>query len=212
MRKESRQVGHFNRYPNYGSNFSNSFFPYFSKKWGTIKCSTRNLMFFQDFKDRLKIDLKPKKFSHYSYGSRLGNKLWTRLRLGRSFLNSHAFAIGRSKSPSCLCHHKNETPLHYFLDCFLYTIERQSLFDQVNQLVTNFERLSKTEQMDLLLFGIPDNEQFQTNIEISKLVQTYIIETKRFLIRSEFPPPPLPPFGLYFRFGSAFTIGQFKAK
>ena len=117
-------------------------------------------MFFQDFRDRLKLDLKPEKFRHYSYGFRLGNKLLTSLRLGRSFLNAHAFAIGRSKNPSCLCHHKNETTLHYLLDCFLYTIERQSLIDQVSQSVTNFGRLSKNEQVDLLLFGIPDNEEF----------------------------------------------------
>ena len=141
-------------------------------------------MYFQDFRDRLKLDLKPEKYRHYSYGSRLGNKLLTRLRLGRSFLNSHAFAIGMSKSQTCLCHHKNETSRHYLLDCFLYTIERQSLIDQVSQLVTNFERLSKNEQVDILLFGFPDNEQFQTNIEISKLVQTFIIKTKRFLSRS----------------------------
>ena len=44
-------------------------------------------------------------------------------------------------------------------------------------------RLSKIEQVDLLLFGIPDNEQFQTNIDLAKLVQTYIFQTKRFLIR-----------------------------
>ena len=183
MRNESRQVGNYNRYPNYGTKFSNSYFPYFSKKWGTVQCSTRNLMLFNDYKDRLKINLKPDKFRHYSYGSRLGNKLWTRLRLGRSFLNSHSFAIGRSDSPTCLCHYKNETSLHYLLDCFLYTVERQSLIDQVNQLVTNFDRLSKIEQVDLLLFGIPDNEQFQTNIDLAKLVQTYIFQTKRFLIR-----------------------------
>ena len=114
-------------------------------------------MLFNDYKDRLKINLKPDKLRHYSYGSRLGNKLCTRLRLGRSFLNSHSFAIGRSDSPTCLCHYKNETSLHYLLDCFLYTVERQSLIDQVNQLVTNFDCLSKIEQVDLLLFGIPDN-------------------------------------------------------
>ena len=137
-------------------------------------------MLFNDYKDMLKINLKPEKFRHYSYGRRLGNKLWT---LGRSFLNSHSFAIGRSDSPTCLCPYKNETSLHYLLDCFLYTVECQSLIDQVNQLVTNFDHLSKIEQVDLLLFGIPDNEQFQTNIDLAKLVQTYIFQTKRFLIR-----------------------------
>ena len=98
-------------------------------------------------------------------------------------MNSHLVAIGRSDSPTCLCHYKNETSLHYLLDCFLYTVERQTLSDQVNQLVTNFDRLSKIEQVDLLLFGIPNNEQFQTNIDLAKLVQTYIFQTKRFLIR-----------------------------
>ena len=53
----------------------------------------------------------------------------------------------------------------------------------MNQLVANFDHLSKIEQVYLLLFGIPDNEQFQTNIDLAKLVQTYIFQTKRFLIR-----------------------------
>ena len=68
-------------------------------------------------------------------------------------------------SPSCMCHFKNETIIHYFLDCFLYTVERQSMFDQVSQLVTNFDRLSKTKKIDILLFGLADNEQFDTNIK-----------------------------------------------
>ena len=82
-----------------------------------------------------------------------------------------------------MCHFKNETTIHYFLDCFLYTVERQSMFDQVSQLVTNFDRLSKTKKLDILLFGIPNNEQFDTNIKIAKYVQTFILDTKRFLMR-----------------------------
>ena len=38
----------------------------FEKKWGTVQCSTRNLMLFNDYKDRLKINLKPDKFRHPS--------------------------------------------------------------------------------------------------------------------------------------------------
>ena len=52
------------------------------------------------------------------YGSRLGNKLLTRMRLGRTYLNSHGFAIQKVKSPSCMCHFNNETPTHY-LQLFL---------------------------------------------------------------------------------------------
>ena len=82
-----------------------------------------------------------------------------------------------------MCHFNNETPTHYLLDCFLYTVERQSLFDRVSQLVTNFDRLSKTKKLDILLYGIQNNDDFETNLEIAKSVQNYIIHTKRFLIR-----------------------------
>ena len=87
------------------------------------------------------------------YGSRLGNKHWTRMRLGRTYLNSHGFALQKVKSPSCMCHFNNETPTHYLLDCFLYTVERQSMFDQVSQLVTNFGWLSKTKKWIFYFLG-----------------------------------------------------------
>ena len=49
--------------------------------------------------------------------------------------------------------------------------------------MANFDRLSKTKKLDILLFGIPNNEQFDTNIKIAKYVQTFILDTKRFLLR-----------------------------
>ena len=99
--------------------------PSFQKKWETLNRSEQNTHIFDDFKVKLKSKLKPGRFKHFSYGSRLGNKLWTRIRLGRSDLNAHGFEIQKVDSPSCLCHFKNETLMHYFLDCFLYTIECQ---------------------------------------------------------------------------------------
>ena len=136
-----------------------------------------------EFKDKLKLLLKPAKIKHYAYGSKLGNKLWTRLRLGRSYLNSHGYAIGKVPSPSCQCHFKNETVQHYLLDCFLYTNERQSLFTEVNQYVSNFYTMTKTNKTELLLSGLPDNDQFEINRNVAKLVQLFILQTKRFLIR-----------------------------
>ena len=152
MRLSCRQVGNYMQYPNYGVKFLNSYFPYFSKKWNQLKRSTRNLDI-GDFKLKLKETLKPKMARHFLYGSRLGNKLLTRLRLGRSFLNSHGFAVGKTTSPACQCHYNNETTKHYMMDCFLYTNERRSLFDQIGQLVTNFDRWSQSRKFDLLLFG-----------------------------------------------------------
>ena len=42
--------------------------------------------------------------------------------------------------------------------------------------------MPKSKKLDLLLFGIPDNEQFFINKDVAKLVQTFIIQTKRFQI------------------------------
>ena len=74
-----------------------------------------------DFKSRLKEEIKPHKFRHFSKGSKIGNKLLTRLRLERSDLNLHKFTIGQSETPECLCHSKQESSQHFLLDCFLYT-------------------------------------------------------------------------------------------
>ena len=69
------------------------------------------------------------------------------------------------------------------LECFLYTIERQSLLEQVEQHVAGFASLSLENKLNILLFGFQDNEKFPTNIKIMTLVQNYIIQTKQFLIR-----------------------------
>ena len=180
----SRQYGRFESYPNYGSKFDKSFFPYFTKKWETLNRSEQNTHIFDEFKVKLKSKLKPSRYKHFSYGSRLGNKLWTRIRLGRSSLNAHSFEIQKVGSPSCLCHFRNETPMHYFLDCFLYTIERQLLIDQVGQLVANFDKMPKYKKLEIFLYGILDNDEIELNKEIVKHVQTFILQTKRFLNRN----------------------------
>ena len=89
-----RQLGDYKKLPNYGVKFSNSFFPYFSQKWNTLPRCFRYYDLV-DFKFNLKKRLKPEKQKHFSLGSKLGNKLLTRLRVGRSHLNSHSFAVGR---------------------------------------------------------------------------------------------------------------------
>lgn len=179
FRPNSSKGGTYRLHPNYGANFSKSFFPYFTKKWNNLPKSIR-FSDFVDFKSKLKIFLKPPKIKHFAYGGKLGNKLLTRLRFGRTFLNSHSYAIGRADSPSCLCHEKNETVRHYLLCCFLYTIERQVLFNQVTHCVPNFKKMSQDNKIDFLLNGSSKLDH-QSNIEVTKFVQNYIISTKRFL-------------------------------
>ena len=87
-----------------------------------------------------------------------------------------------SDSPECCCHHKIESPEHYFLDCFLYSLERRILFDLIEHFIPNFTKLTKSKKLDIILQGvnIENQELISTNITITKAVQKFILSSKRF--------------------------------
>ena len=177
-----RSKGGYLPYPNYGTKFINSFFPFISKLWNNLPLSTqcKDLL---DFKDQLKIDMKPRKIKHYSKGSKIGNALLTRFRTGRTTLNLHRFTIGQVDEPSCICHAKEESSKHYLLDCFLYAVERQTLFSLVEHYIPKFTQINKTAKYELLTTGLRnhDPDYDYLNMKITFAVQTFIMQTKRFL-------------------------------
>ena len=101
----TRSKGGYLPFPNYGTKFQNSFFPYISKLWNNLDNCTKTLSLV-DFKLKLKNMLKPNKIKHFDKGSKNGNTLLTRIRLDRSDLNQHKYSIGKSDSPECVCHAK----------------------------------------------------------------------------------------------------------
>ena len=177
----TRSKGGYLPYPNYGVKFLNSYFPYISKLWNNLEISTKRLGL-QEFKDKLKEKLKPIRVKHHSYGSKIGNTLLTRIRLDRSDLNLHKFIIGQADSPQCDCLAKKESSLHFLVDCFLYSNERQTLYSQVEYYIPNFQTLNKTRKYEILVFGLhPENNEYNyTNMKISFAVQNFILKTKRF--------------------------------
>ena len=124
---ETRSKGGYIPFKNYTNKFKTSFFPHISGLWNSLpkQVQCKNL---EDFKIYTKKEFKPPKYKHFSGGTKLGNTLLTRIRVGRSFLNEHKFTIGLADNPECLCHFRTESPQHYFLDCFLYLQQRQLLF------------------------------------------------------------------------------------
>ena len=168
-------------YPYYGNKYSNSFFPYMSKQWNNLDVSIQ-VMHLPDFKLHLKKELKPIKYKHFSKGSKLGNSLLSRIRLNRSDLNLHRFDIGLHETSECSCHAKSESSIHYIMDCFLYSGERQILLNLAEHYIPNFPKLNKAKQFDILLYGIsPENPEFYTaNTILSIAVQTFILKSKRF--------------------------------
>ena len=177
----TRSKGGYLPYPFYGDKFKRSFFPYVTSLWNNLDVSLQ-LLALPEFKSKLKDELKPHKFRHFSKGSKHGNKLLTRMRLERSDLNLHRFTIGQSETPECICHSKQESSQHFLLDCFLYSSERQALFDRVEHYIPKFKSFSKIQKYETLVMGINAKDPFfySTNTTISIAVQTFIMKTKRF--------------------------------
>ena len=89
-----------------------------------------------------------------------------------------------SENTECQCQFKNESPEHYFLQCFLYSPERQILFNLVEHYIPNFKNLNKKQKLNILLTGLEtdDPEYFYLNKTLTIAVQNFIIQTKRFVI------------------------------
>ena len=172
----TRSKGGYSPYPNYGVKYGNSFFPYMTKQWNNLNVSTQ-LMALPDFKEQLKMELKPKKSGILPKVPNLAI-----LRLTRSDLNLHKFTIGLVETSECLCHANKESSLHYLIECFLYSGECQTLFSLVEHYIPNFLQLNKSKKYEILVNGI-NNENpdfYYTNISISIAVQHFIFKTKRF--------------------------------
>ena len=92
--------------------------------------------------------------------------------------------LGLADSPECDCHYKNESPEHYFVDCFLYSPERQTLFSLFEHHIPNFNRLPKKKKLDLIIRGIniDDEDYLPINTILTKAVQHFILATKRFTL------------------------------
>ena len=176
-----RSKGGYIPFKNVGVKFRNSFFPRMTLLWNNLPKSVqcKNVA---DFKGFVNKEFKPPRHKHFAKGSKNGNSLLTKIRVGRSDLNQHKFMIGLIDSPQCECFHREESPLHYFIDCFLYLPERQVLFDLFEHYIPNFKNFTKQKQFEILLRGVNlDNDEFfRTNITLTIAVQNFILHTKRF--------------------------------
>ena len=91
--------------------------------------------------------------------------------------------------------------MHYILDCFIYTVERQTLFSLVEHYVPKFPNMNRNCKYELLISGlkINDPDYFDLNKKISIAVQDYINQTKRFMQHLIFSFPPTKPLNLIFQ-------------
>ena len=169
-------------FPYHNKNFNNSFFPWFTKKYCNLNKSIRCQKDLDDFKTSLKALIKPERHKFFNYGSKKGCALATQLRVGRTKLNGHSFAIGLAQSSLCDCHHPCESICHHLTSCFLYQPERQTLYSKIKQFIPNFESLSDSKKTNILLYGVSNNDPdfYNTNVKIQLALQHFLLTTKRF--------------------------------
>ena len=179
--RQNRNTNIYNNFKYYNLNFSKSFFPYFTKYFNKLESVVTAEIDMNIFKDNLKCKLKPRKVKHFNFGSKIGNSLWTQLRLGRSHLNANGFEINLTDSDLCQCA-RTESVMHFFTECFLYTEERRLLYDSLEQILPTFKSFSNKTKLDIFLNGINvfSEETDSRNSKIIYIVQNFILKTKRF--------------------------------
>ena len=164
--------------------FSKSFFPYFSQLWSSLNKNIKCINDLTKFKENLSFVYKPTKNQHFKYGSKIGNRYLTHLRLGRSFLNSHRFVTGLSDNIICSNCNENQTEntSHFVQSCPSYNLPRVLLMNKITNLIPNFSSLGKKVQLDILLNGINTNSIVRDcrNVPIMFAMQSFILSTKRF--------------------------------
>ena len=160
--------------------YANSFIPKTTQSWNELRVELRSETRHKQFKTGLLKANGPSPPSPYfSYGSKLGNTLHTKLRLQASTLNAHKFAIGKTTSPACSCGHKREDNKHFLLECPNHQSSRKVLFQTLSDILkTNFKKFPTKEQENLLIFG-PRNTKNDGSM-IASAVQKFLLDSHRF--------------------------------
>ena len=162
------------------TSFRNSFFPNTVSKWNSLSLTTQNQPTLKLFVRAVTKHFTVKKQKrYYSHGTKLGNKLSTRLRLKTSDLNAHLFKIGSVESPQCRCGYKNEGSRHFVLFCPIFAFARDALLQNVINAMPEFSSLSDKSKLDVLLQGNLLLSKTQ-EISVASSFQSFLIETGRF--------------------------------
>ena len=83
---DTRQKGGYLPFKHFGLKFRNSFFPHTACLWNNLPKNVR-CKDVGDFKEYNNKERKPPRYTHFSWGSRKGDSLLTKIRVRRSDLN-----------------------------------------------------------------------------------------------------------------------------
>ena len=161
--------------------FQRSFIPETTRSWNALPEHIRQARTTSSFSKNVRKHFVPQPPPFFSFGSKLGNTLHTRLRLHMSTLNAHLFMTHNSPSTldaACQCGHPWEDTHHFILHCPLYSDQRTSLYNSVSTMIYNFDALSSKKQLEILLEG--HGIGGDGGGELARVIQNFITGTGRF--------------------------------
>ena len=88
-----------------------------------------------------------------------------------SNFNAHLHSLHVIDSPACVCSHRVEDTVHFFLDYPLYYVQRLALRNTVS-MFSHF-------RLETLWYG-DDNLDYETNVVIVLAVHEFIKDSERF--------------------------------
>ena len=162
--------------------YETSFFPTSLEEGFHLDPSTRNLETINVFKKIYILSfILPFENSIFNIFDPEGLKLFISLRLGFSHLNEHCFRHNFQEclNPLCTCSLEIENTSHYLLHCHHNTPLRADLTNSKKTFVVDFESLSDSIKVEILLYGDSWCIDNQNNSILSASIKN-IKKTKRF--------------------------------
>jgi len=164
-----------------------SFVPATIKDWNELPDHIKGSSSLTIFKSNLKKALFTNRQNKlYQYGSNLGNKYHTWLRLGLSPLRDHLFRHHIVDTNTCsFCSQGTETSEHFLCACPTFHSQRMKLYSSLMDIIGNvILTMAQSNLTRLLLFGV-DSVPLEHNIKVFEAVQTFLIQCKRFNFTQE---------------------------
>ena len=161
--------------------FRNTFFPSVIIEWNKLDFNVRNSVSLEVFKKSILKFIRPSPNSIFKIDSPEGIKLLTRLRVGLSHLRDHKFKYNfqDTLNPLCNCGLEVETTIHFFLHCHNFTILRQTLLNNINDIDNKILRKSDFSVTQTLLFGNQNLSEISNALILNATIE-YILATERF--------------------------------
>ena len=168
--------------------YENSFFPYTIKAWKNLDEEAKSQPSVKSFKTYInKNYLRSPGYPLFGICDKIGVKLLTKIRVNFSDLRDHRFHHNfNCSTPLCRCGLDDETSVHYFLCCPLFTNVRATFLSKISDTIhSDVTVLPNEHLLHILLYGSNVYNDITNKLIISDTI-TFIRNSGRFTVLEAF--------------------------